>query len=102
EDGIRDDLVTGVQTCAFRSDVTVECRANRGFHLQDPRVEVVVDAAVIAVDVSIKSMAIARNRNARPVGAIVAVCAIARAGLRHGDRKSTRLNSSHQISSYAV
>ena len=73
-----------IDAAMLAQDVTVECRANRGFHLQDPRVEVVVDAAVIAVDVSIKSMAIARNRNARPVGAIVAVCAIARAGLRHG------------------
>src|SRR5258708_29734493 len=57
EDGIRDDLVIGVQTCALRSEEHTS-------ELQSP------DHLVCR--------------------------------LLLGDRKSTRLNSSHQIISYAV
>src|SRR5258708_19700382 len=72
EDGIRDDLVTGVQTCAL--PISSPCRRRR----------------------QVKSAPSGPNR--------------VWAGSRHRpmplpceqDRKSTRLNSSHQIISYAV
>src|SRR5258708_29344033 len=76
EDGIRDDLVTGVQTCAL----PISLAAREG------------DDSLAA---------------GRPLLAVPGP--LGRAGFmgcgrreRHGDRKSTRLNSSHQIISYAV
>src|SRR5258708_9712780 len=69
EDGIRDDLVTGVQTCALPISSSPD-RARRADVARRPRPR-------------------ARTRRALSKG-------------RTKDRKSTRLNSSHQIISYAV
>src|SRR5258708_14247886 len=71
EDGIRDDLVTGVQTCALP---ILRCTPS-GNHASD-----------------LGAAGISNNRSA----------ASRADDQRLLDRKSTRLNSSHQIISYAV
>src|SRR5207244_6863122 len=102
-DGIRDDLVTGVQTCALPiylagRDVfeAVQVSVN-------PKVITTPKVAAMAKD-GIQLLALARvtvraNIN-RLVGGAGEETILARVG--EGDRKSTRLNSSHQIISYAV
>src|SRR5207244_5370986 len=87
EDGIRDDLVTGVQTCALpisrkrRGPPVSYSRRNMarwyGFYNQPGE----------------EAAAKSRISGSWPV---------ARMKARRSDRKSTRLNSSHQMSSYDV
>src|SRR5207244_6582062 len=97
EDGIRDDLVTGVQTCALPiwgpSSAWVleaECVCDQA-GADDRVLVVVVPGAVI-----VRATGIGRAREDEPDS-----CPLARVRAV-GDRKSTRLNSSHQIISYAV
>src|SRR5688500_19338876 len=73
EDGIRDYKVTGVQTCAL----PISCPLGVGSRLRSPST-----CSAIAVEDS-----------ARPSAATRAT---------RQDRKSTRLNSSHLVISYAV
>src|SRR5258708_14899579 len=92
EDGIRDDLVTGVQTCALPISPPravpgelVGAVAQRGAEIRAAahgRVGAIGgDDQVIAVDAGDSAFVFWRDAE---------------------DRKSTRLNSSHQIISYAV
>src|SRR5258708_12587154 len=80
EDGIRDDLVTGVQTCALPICGWC-CSAICRFTL----------ASACSARAWPVPLAVRKNRRSRPWS-----------GMAKGDRKSTRLNSSHQIISYAV
>src|SRR5258708_30049019 len=83
EDGIRDDLVTGVQTCALPISM-VHVRLGRVvFGVGDP-----------------KAGAAGGVLNLLQFPSLNHQCEIT-SGVRE-DRKSTRLNSSHQIISYAV
>src|SRR5260221_3996568 len=78
EDGIRDHCVTGVQTCALPiSDQTRKRHRSRN---GDPRSGLAPHA---------------RHRDSRKVE-------LSGAGAIQADRKSTRLNSSHTVISYAV
>src|SRR5258708_16091223 len=65
---------------------------SRGFHLHDrePRVRQTIDGEVDGLEC------------AEPVALLLELDAIAVRSEVAGDRKSTRLNSSHQIISYAV
>src|SRR5258708_16137811 len=84
EDGIRDDLVTGVQTCALPiSMMSSTVQPTRQASGLPPKVEPCWPG-------EIRSAAGPRARQA-PIGMPLP-----------RDRKSTRLNSSHQIISYAV
>src|SRR5207244_8673415 len=99
EDGIRDDLVTGVQTCALPISGGLEeiivTAQKRVENLQDVPISVqVLDTAkleqlnIVNIDDYVKfAPGIAYVRGEGQGGK---------------DRKSTRLNSSHQIISYAV
>src|SRR5207244_10341575 len=99
EDGIRDDLVTGVQTCALPilrapgSLLTLEWAAM---------------ARTTAEWQAINERVVAEFRQrAGATGRKNPVILVTTIGRRTGrplvtDRKSTRLNSSHQIISYAV
>src|SRR5207244_7737376 len=96
EDGIRDDLVTGVQTCALpicRDGGRVACR----------------DDQLLARRLGGRTAESlrAKGREDRTVEyRRLLACALLDDGdrdlLADPDRKSTRLNSSHQIISYAV
>src|SRR5438105_8266960 len=78
EDGIRDPLVTGVQTCALPISAQAIC---------DSRARLLVTR--IALPPSLAEAAKISPRTTK-------------ATLRPSDRKSTRLNSSHEWISYAV
>src|SRR5207244_5002131 len=99
EDGIRDDLVTGVQTCALPISVAVSGVAVRA------GVEV---AGVPVLDGLPQSWANVSIRPGERLPVSQEYC-VKMVSLPQGctpivapDRKSTRLNSSHQIISYAV
>src|SRR5258708_22715447 len=89
EDGIRDDLVTGVQTCALPISVAAESRSGAIMNIRK---------------------ILRRRRGAMAEPAMVSPNVRSVPYLGGGliwkkqilDRKSTRLNSSHQIISYAV
>src|SRR5258708_17808109 len=87
EDGIRDDLVTGVQTCALPISPL-------GAPVEP---EVAITTAVPSGRSAPLPGAGARESSGRHRMAPSSVSTVA--GV---DRKSTRLNSSHQIISYAV
>src|SRR5207244_6963048 len=98
EDGIRDDLVTGVQTCALPIWTTV----------------LLVCLGLVAVTWAVFGQTLAHNfvnfddhvyvyDNPLIVKGISTEGIIGAFAHTHAlDRKSTRLNSSHQIISYAV
>src|SRR5262249_47425846 len=69
------DQLRLIHAAVLAQDVTVEYRANRRLHLQDPCVKLIAGDAVSAIRYG-KGMAIVRSRDARPVG--LAVCAIDR------------------------
>src|SRR5258708_15281048 len=77
EDGIRDDLVTGVQTCALPIFSTSPMRPGAPW-------------------------AGAASLNWMVEGKAMLAATATTAAAKVPDRKSTRLNSSHQIISYAV
>src|SRR5258708_28193463 len=79
EDGIRDDLVTGVQTCALP---IYWISVSRRFFIR------CFMKMNVAVNMAIHSNILNGLKPGSPNNS--------------GDRKSTRLNSSHQIISYAV
>src|SRR5207244_8310706 len=81
EDGIRDDLVTGVQTCALPIS-SAPRRSRRRGPLREPA--------------SNPSASSVNSPSSITAGRLWPCAGAAR------DRKSTRLNSSHQIISYAV
>src|SRR5687768_17690320 len=78
EDGIRDVAVTGVQTCALPISAITKPLHRKAF-----------------------SGSLAHDRSKRERVSRAAVLVRARGRIR-GDRKSTRLNSSHGYISYAV
>src|SRR5258708_24952834 len=89
EDGIRDDLVTGVQTCAL--PISGWMKENPATDVDRNALDAVRKAGMVPVDVTIPDW---------PYDSLdLILFAEAAAAL---DRKSTRLNSSHQIISYAV
>src|SRR5207244_6035291 len=98
EDGIRDDLVTGVQTCALPIFVA-------GLGKVDPLDDRVPFAKG---EVELRLLDVDRHARKRPVLSAVIEVQMAvhdradRVRLELRDRKSTRLNSSHQIISYAA
>src|SRR5438552_11754261 len=73
EDGIRDDLVTGVQTCALPISSTT----------------------------TITPSGCSRSKSVFAISEVSRSCSCSRRA-KVSDRKSTRLNSCHQIISYAV
>src|SRR5947208_5609830 len=75
EDGIRDDLVTGVQTCALPIS----------FSLGHPSARFFVMQLTASTYLDLQKLGLTHD----PGRSVL-------------DRKSTRLNSSHQIISYAV
>src|SRR5205823_11139237 len=98
EDGIRDKLVTGVQTCAL--PISVRLMSSCGIDMSRMREMRIVNAGRIAVNAP-RSSAFLRKPNAIRVqagsndalGKCFKLLAI---GLEFFlDRKSTRLNSSH-------
>src|SRR5207244_4952617 len=97
EDGIRVDLVTGVQTCALpichhslrARVVATRDHASRPTRELRERLLQRRDAAVVALEVV--GLDVVHHRHGRRQREERAI-----------DRKSTRLNSSHQIISYAV
>src|SRR5687768_17979928 len=94
EDGIRDVAVTGVQTCALpitrRSAVDGIRKERRGFASMSPEKQ--------------REIASKGGRAAHEKGTAHEWTAdeARAAGRKGGDRKSTRLNSSHGYISYAV
>src|SRR5207244_5399507 len=100
EDGIRDDLVTGVQTCALPISLLLAAYTTRRTPAR-------------RAASSTFSVPVAQTRCVS-AGASTLFCTDARAARWNTtpapsvaratapDRKSTRLNSSHQIISYAV
>src|SRR5207244_4823842 len=100
EYGIRDDLVTGVQTCALPiSQVTTELR----------RTALSAFAVAAARSVHFARFGCPYQLPPKPqettpadLTRLLGGPAEDEARIRFTDRKSTRLNSSHQISSHAV
>src|SRR5258708_11592093 len=82
EDGIRDDLVTGVQTCALPI-------SEKSLMLKEGQRD--GDIEVLTIN------EISGTVQVNNTGTIMSLTFE-----KDGDRKSTRLNSSHQIISYAV
>src|SRR5258708_30881292 len=96
EDGIRDDLVTGVQTCALPISST-------GF-IAAPCTGPVL-AALLAYVANTQSTVLGGSLlflYALGIGVPFYLIGVFALRLPKRDRKSTRLNSSHQIISYAV
>src|SRR5207244_6546755 len=102
-DGIRDDLVTGVQTCALpiSSGVAVShellCRLYSPVAYQRERLGSRRGSRGLA-SLTVR----VRPPISWPWSLAMAVLAAVPSGISTKDRKSTRLNSSHQIISYAV
>src|SRR5207248_6065365 len=96
EDGIRDRTVTGVQTCALpifglrASDRRLDDRGQHRSRAADRPV-----AADRRADQAREAAALARSADAADLSRQAP-------RPRQGDRKSTRLNSSHRTISYAV
>src|SRR5690625_5766062 len=111
EDGIRDGHVTGVQTCALLiSDVTGDEIINA---LQRWSEAVVLDVASVKTAIAnhlaeaisdgrITSQDAQRYIGTHPMAGRERSGPVAARGELFTDRKSTRLNSSHVASSYAV
>src|SRR5256885_5031189 len=99
EDGIRDYKVTGVQTCALpicplrgQSGTQLRLRRSVGYEHQGPgRGDSWLVAACLAAGYGVQLD-----------GQIVCGVQPVRLLFVNGDRKSTRLNSSHLVISYAV
>src|SRR5437588_7271514 len=81
EDGIRDHCVTGVQTCALPISAQIAGAAHEVGH--EAEIEIGALAPVVRKAGGQQGLAELSHR-------------------RHADRKSTRLNSSHTVISYAV
>src|SRR5207244_10014451 len=91
-DGIRGDLVTGVQTCALPISIDDGLDAAQ----TEQGDESVDDAEQKAQLVRVSLAFVAKPQRERTGGQVQHILQ------RTEDRKSTRLNSSHQIISYAV
>src|SRR2546426_4569730 len=87
EDGIRDYKVTGVQTCALPICACVTAKTRTNFRRR---------AVASAKRTRCVPSPLPRNSRATASERISASSA------PYGDRKSTRLNSSHLVISYAV
>src|SRR5206468_7947531 len=90
EDGIRDLIVTGVQTCALPISRRASFAARELGRRADRAREIPPRQA---------QLRLGRQRHYRPSGGRTVQVAVGRG---HPDRKSTRLNSSHDQISYAV
>src|SRR5256885_5738881 len=90
EDGIRDYKVTGVQTCALPI-----CRRMK-------TVLWLVAVATILTFVGGVGFVAAQIAHAETARVVFMAVLVAAAGITMLDRKSTRLNSSHLVISYAV
>src|SRR5207244_10350865 len=101
EDGIRDDLVTGVQTCAL--PILVVPEALDSFLLSHDHVRAVNilrearENSERLAAARVDEHCMSDQSHAFQIAQVIAA-SIESAS----DRKSTRLNSSHQIISYAV
>src|SRR5207244_7690030 len=102
EDGIRDDLVTGVQTCAL----PISSRAIARWRSLHRALPIRAHDVRCSVRVAVENFPDSRYRwtSLRCAQPRLGVLNLrdARAPFCARDRKSTRLNSSHQIISYAV
>src|SRR5216683_5841357 len=99
EDGIRDLIVTGVQTCALPILPVIGCLVHAS--ADEPFLAFVLElrpARIAALLLETAPAATARPGAADPTPAGIAVSDASPAL----DRKSTRLNSSHDQISYAV